>query len=164
MPRRHQSGFTLIELLITVAIIAIVAAISTMAFLTGIQRARQKRTVNDMRQIAQAWEARAADAHTYTVAGYDFPETQISYTDLNSALAPTYTRNLPQYDSWGTRFEYAVGTDREYAVRSAGKDKKFQGPEYEAGETTDADCDIVYANGAFITFPVAVKSNNAATP
>ncbi len=158
MPRRRQSGFTLIELLITVAIIAIVAAISTVAFLTGIERARQKRTVSDMRLIAQAWETRAADIHAYTVAGYDFPETQIAYDDLNSALAPTYARTLPQYDAWGVRFEYAVGTDREYAIRSGGRDKKFEGTKYESGETTDADCDIVYANGAFITFPVAVKS------
>lgn len=163
MQRRRQSGFTLIELLIVVAIIAIIAAIATMTFLTSIERARQKRTVNDMRQIAAAWEARAADTHSYAAAGYEFPGTGIAWEDLNTALAPTYTRSLPRYDSWGKGFEYALGGDREYAIRSGGKDRQFDGDTYTPGETTEADCDIVYSNGSFITFPVAVKQTTTPT-
>ena len=69
MIKRNQKGFTLIELLIVVAIIGILAAIAIPNLLTAMQRAKQKRTMADMRTIATAWEARATDINTYNAAG-----------------------------------------------------------------------------------------------
>ncbi|MDQ3282447.1 MAG: type II secretion system protein GspG [Acidobacteriota bacterium] len=157
MNRERSRGFTLLELLVVVAIIAIIAAIATMAYLSAIERARQKRTVNDMRIIATAWEARASETSSYTAAGYAFPGTSVAYETLLTALTPTYTRKLPRTDAWGRPLEFAVGEGKEYAIRSMGRDGKVEGGEYTPGETTEPDCDIIYANGAFVTFPVAVK-------
>lgn len=159
MRHRRERGFTLIELLVVVAIIAILAAIAMMVYLTSIDRARQRRTVADMRAIAGAWEARASEMQSYGVAGYQFPDTSVAYDDLHSALSPTYSRNLPKTDGWGRPFEFAIGAGpKQYAIRSAGRDGSMEETEYTAGEVDHFDCDIIYANGAFITFPVAVKS------
>lgn len=158
MRLRRERGFTLIELLVVVAIIAIIASIATMAFVTGVDRARQKRTLNDMRQIASAWEARAADTQTYVVAGYDFPETDVPHASLQSALVPTYTNQLPVVDGWKRQFEFAQGTGpKEYALRSAGRDGRFDDGAVTPGPTYESDCDIIYANGSFVTYPEALK-------
>ncbi|MGB3563967.1 MAG: prepilin-type N-terminal cleavage/methylation domain-containing protein, partial [Thermoanaerobaculia bacterium] len=53
--RRSQKGFTLIELLIVVAIIGIIAAILIPNLLDALQKAKQKRTVGDIRSIGTAW-------------------------------------------------------------------------------------------------------------
>src|SRR3989442_2085943 len=65
---RTQRGFTLIELVIVVAIIGILAAIAIPNLLTAMQRARQKRSMADMRTIATAWESRATETNNYTAA------------------------------------------------------------------------------------------------
>lgn len=160
MRHRRERGFTLIELLVVVAIIAILAAIAIMAYLTSIDRARQRRTVADIRTIAVAWESRASEMQSYGIAGYQFPQTAVTYEDLRGALSPTYSRVLPRSDGWGRPFEFAVGNGpKQYAIRSAGRDGAMESTEYTAGEVDDPDCDIIYANGSFITYPVAAKSN-----
>ncbi|MEO8035925.1 MAG: prepilin-type N-terminal cleavage/methylation domain-containing protein, partial [Acidobacteriota bacterium] len=67
--RHKEKGFTLIELLIVVAIIGILAAIAIPNLLTALQRAKQKRTLADIRSIATAWEARSTDLGKYNAAG-----------------------------------------------------------------------------------------------
>jgi general secretion pathway protein G len=156
-----RGGFTLVELLVTVAIIAIVASIALISYLSAITRARQKRTMTDMRQIAQAWEARAADTRSYVVAGagYTYPATPYTFSTLRGVLEPTYIRGLPQFDGWGRPFQFAVDPDPEariYAIRSAGRDGVWES-EYAPGITEDPDCDIVYANGAFVTYPSTLQ-------
>ncbi|HYI13562.1 MAG TPA: prepilin-type N-terminal cleavage/methylation domain-containing protein [Thermoanaerobaculia bacterium] len=161
---RDERGFTLIELLVVVAIIGIIAAIATVAFITGVDRARQKRTLNDMRQIATAWEARATDTQTYVIAGYSFPETEVPFERLHSALVPTYTAHMPKLDGWKRPFAFANGNgSKEYAIRSAGSDGVFETAEVTPGVTYESDCDIIYANGAFVTYPEAVKPPATAT-
>jgi general secretion pathway protein G len=158
MVRRRERGFTLIELLIVVAIIALISAIAMVAYFTAVDRARQKRTISDMRTIASAWEARASEMQSYVVAGYAFPETEATYEQLSEALVPTYTRAVTRRDGWGRPYQFATGAGpKEYAIRSAGRDGLFEEGEYVAGDTDNPDCDIVYANGGFITYPVAVK-------
>jgi type II secretion system protein G len=160
MSHRRERGFTLIELLVVVAIIAILAAISIMAYLNSVDRARQRRTVADIRTIAVAWESRASEMQSYGIAGYEFPGTPVPYERLHTALSPTYSRILPQVDGWGRPFEFAVGNGpKEYAIRSAGRDGIMDATtEIVAGEVDNPDCDIIYGNGSFITYPVAIKS------
>src|SRR5204863_8921356 len=64
-PTRRSSD---LELLIVVAIIGILAAIAIPNLLTAMQRARQKRSMADMRTIATAWESRATETNNYTAA------------------------------------------------------------------------------------------------
>jgi len=161
MRRRNRGGFTIVELLVVIAIIAILMAIATVAYLAALDRTRLKRTVADMRSIALAWEARAADTNSYTAAGLDYPTSAaLEYKDFRVLLQPTYLRTVPQYDSWGRRFEFAATSDpREYFIRAAGRDGRFDDPPaYTPGETSDPDCDIVYANGAFVQFPGVAQS------
>jgi type II secretion system protein G len=154
-----RRGFTLIELLVVVAIIGVLAAIAIINFRAGLERARQKRTMADMRTIAQAWEAKGAETHGYNAAGFNYPANPVTQSQLDTLLVPTYAKSLPLKDGWGR--DFAFGLDQAiggpaattYAIRSRGADGTFDGTTYTAGPMSSFDCDIVYANGAFVTFP-----------
>ena len=59
--RNRQRGFTLIELLIVVAIIGIIAAILIPNLIDALQKAKQKRTMADIRNIGTAWMSWVTD-------------------------------------------------------------------------------------------------------
>jgi general secretion pathway protein G len=158
MRRLRRAGFTLIELLVVVAIIGIIATIAAIAYLTAMDRARQKRTMADIRLIAEAWEARASDTQSYLIAGYTFPSADLTYDELQAGLSPTYARQLPQYDGWGRPYEFGAGPDLKlYGVRSPGRDGAYESGTYEQGETSSPDCDIVYGGGNFVRYPAGVQ-------
>jgi type II secretion system protein G len=160
MQQRRESGFTLLELLIVVGIIGILAGIAVVAYFIAIDRARQKRTVNDMRTIASAWEARATDTHSYAAGGYTFPDTVVTAGQLNASLSPTYIREIPRYDGWNRAYEFAISANaKEYGIRSLGRDGVVDGTEYTMGETPNSDCDIIFANGSFVTYPSVAQGN-----
>jgi type II secretion system protein G len=156
--RRALRGFTLIELMVVVAIIAIIAAIATTAYIAAIDRTRQKKTVNDIRQIATAWESRASDVNLYTVSGaaFTFPATVVAFEDLNRVLVPTYSQRLPMYDGWGHLYDYGVAAPKQYGIRSKGRDGAVDAT-IVPGETDRIDCDIIFANGAFVTYPASMQ-------
>ena len=66
--RTTPRGFTLIELLIVVAIIGIIVAISFVNMINAIQRAKQKRSMADIKSLSSALEAYAADLNFYPAA------------------------------------------------------------------------------------------------
>lgn len=142
-----------------VGIVGIIAAIGVMSYFMAIDRARQKRTVNDIRSIATAWEARATDMHSYSAAGYTYPAVPMSAASLRGMLIPTYTREFPLYDGWLRPLDFAVSADgKEYAVRSRGRDGVAEGTSYTSGQTDNPDCDIVYATGGFVTYPSVAQT------
>jgi general secretion pathway protein G len=165
MKIRDSRGFTLIELLVVVAIIGIIAALSVTNYLSAVQRARQKRTMADMKTIAGAWESRAVDVRAYNAAGLAVPSQPITYPQILNMLAPTYIKQIPQYDAWNRPLSFttdaAVGSSSlaaEYAIRSAGRDGVFS-PTYDAITTTNYDCDIVFAGGKFVQYPEGVQAH-----
>ncbi len=164
---RSKKGFTLIELLIVVAIIGIIVAIAIPNLLNAIQRAKQKRTMGDMRTIGTAAEAYAVDTNRYpAAAGYSIP-TSLSMpgttinagNNLQKALSPTYIKLIPMKDGWDSYFMY--GTDvnfNDYIIVSAGKDGTVTTTETTIeGPTTDFNADIVFVDGQFMQFPDGIQ-------
>jgi type II secretion system protein G len=159
---RKQKGFTLIELLIVVAIIGILAAIAIPNLLNAMGRARQKRTMADMRTIATAWEARATDLNRYDAAGANisWPATNSDVNSMTGLITPTYIRKIPLYDGWGSLF--AIGyTPESYAIQSYGDDKTKNFTATTANQaitTNNFDCDIIISEGNFVMYPEGIQN------
>src|SRR4051794_34746996 len=81
-----------VVVLLLVAVLGIVAAIAIPNFLTATQRAKQRRTMADIRSLAAAVEAYASDNNEY-------PATV-------APLSPKYIKTVPSKDGWGRDFEY----------------------------------------------------------
>ncbi len=126
MTRRR--GFTLIELLIVVAIIGIIVAIAIVNMINAIQRAKQKRSMGDMKSLATAVEAYATDQNYYpAAAGFTLPVGPLAADqhDRNGpdSLSPTYLRVVPLVDGWSSYFTYGTSPARsDFALCSAGAD------------------------------------------
>ncbi len=141
--------------LVLVAIVGILAAIAIPNLLTAQQRARQKRTMADMRVIAVALETYGIDHLQEEYPPGEFAES------LGPYLQPKYMKVLPGLDGWGTGIRYSPLPNRGYMIRSAGADKTFEGSsldQYAEGATSNFDCDIVFANGKFVQYPEGVQS------
>ncbi|MBK9063462.1 MAG: prepilin-type N-terminal cleavage/methylation domain-containing protein [Acidobacteria bacterium] len=163
--KRNQKGFTLIELLIVVAIIGIIVAIAIPNLLNAIQRAKQKRTMGDMRSAGTAAEAYAVDFNHYpAAAGYSLP-TGITFgsmtfntggvgTSFSGQVTPTYIRVLPMTDGWQSYFFYAT-TGQLYGIASGGKNGATESA--IGGETTDFNNDIIFVNGQFVQYPAGAQ-------
>jgi len=159
---RKSRGFTLIELLIVVAIIGILAAIAVPNLLNALGRARQKRTMADMRTIATAWEARATDLSGYSAAGANisWPTIGSDVSDVTSLLTPTYVRKIPLYDGWATRFQVGY-TNTNYAISSYGADRVLSFTTTSVTQvvtTNNFDCDIIISGGNFVVYPEGIQN------
>ena len=156
---RRQKGFTLIELLIVVAIIGIIAAIAIPNLLNAINRSRQKRTMADIRTCGTAAEAYAVDWSFYP-NNNDTDEAII--TTWGPLIAPIYVKKTPQADGWRNPI-YVRSQSRFYTIGSGGRDKVFESDLgsslYDRVPTNDMDCDIVYSNGTFRSYPEGVQTD-----
>ncbi|MBL8112694.1 MAG: prepilin-type N-terminal cleavage/methylation domain-containing protein [Acidobacteria bacterium] len=156
---KNRKGFTLIELLIVVAIIGIIVAIAIPNLLNAIQRAKQKKTMGDMRSIGTAAESYAVDYNRYPAAAASIagtPSAAITATVTNS-LEPTYIKKLPTLDGWSSPLLYGVFLNNsEYVIFSAGRNGATSA--YSGGPTTDFNADIVFTNGQFVQYPEGAQN------
>jgi type II secretion system protein G len=159
----RDRGFTLIELLIVVTIIGIIVAISIFNLLNAIERARQRRTMGDMRTLALAIEAYSTDKNRYPPAaaftlpsGLTIPTKTLGIT--RDYLTPTYIKIVPMVDGWASWFNYDVSTEgTDYMIRSCGRDGLPESsPSY--GPTTNFNADIIFSNGVFVQYPDSVQN------
>ena len=162
---RNRKGFTLIELLIVVAIIGIIVAIAIPNLLNAIQRAKQRRTMGDIRTSATAVEAYAVDMNRYppSAGSYDLPVGLTAATTVGANMykyvSPTYVKAIPLTDGWNSWFNYATDSNGTvYAFLSGAKDGTCMAVTgTPIGPTTDFNADIVYANGSFLQWPEGVQ-------
>jgi len=109
---KQRKGFTLIEMLAVTVIIGILAALFIPQFITSIQKAKQKGTMQDMNGIAKSIIDYITDV------GYA-PEqsgAMVAGSTFLEDLTPFYMKAIPMIDQWGTAFNVYCGT----AVDSAG--------------------------------------------
>jgi prepilin-type N-terminal cleavage/methylation domain-containing protein len=166
--RNRQKGFTLIELLIVVAIIGIIAALLIPNFLDALQKAKQKRTVADMRNTGTAMFSWLTDQVGAAAAGATATEvdlstgygTALTAADITSLLVPQYLQSVPDKDGWKNTYSFWMNTanvlaQTVLAVRSDGRDGTSSADKYTVAgfEPTDYDQDIVWADGFFVRWP-----------
>ena len=173
--RNRQRGFTLIELLIVVAIIGIIAALLIPNFLDALQKAKQKRTVADVRNTGTAMFSWLTDQVGAAAAGatneVDLGDygTEITHANLKKELVSTYLQEVPKLDGWKNDYEYYLNVanplaPKVMAIRSFGRNTKSEQDSYTVTNfaPTDYDQDIVWADGFMVRWPEGVKK--AAAP
>ena len=179
LKRNRQRGFTLIELLIVVAIIGIIAAILIPNLIDALQKAKQKRTMSDLRSGGTAWMSWLTDQVGAASAGAQkkYPagdQAPLSYTALYSYLRPTdtffYMQDVPQLDGWKYPLVFGQGANlllsNYMGIYAACRDTEFESG-VAPGNTftvftflaTDYNQDIVWADGYFVRYPSGFGRN-----
>jgi general secretion pathway protein G len=136
----------------------IVAAIFIPNFLEALQRAKQKRTMVDLRTWGAVLEGYRLD-HDGSVPAVGSVEELAGALDLDAAEIP------PTTDGWQHPLRYACwsiegegGGCDTYRMASAGRDGVFEAEDlavYAPGTfgLTDYDGDLVVQDGAFVRYP-----------
>ena len=183
LKRNRQRGFTLIELLIVVAIIGIIAAILIPNLLDALQKAKQKRTISDVRNTGTAWMSWLTDQVGAASAGQSvFKGTlhtvTVTYAEIYKYLRPSntffYMQEVPERDGWTQPIAYRrasnllwSSTMSIYAPCRDGAWNATGGPSKDIAVygfmSTDYDQDIVWADGYFVLWPEGTKRTPAGT-
>jgi len=132
-----------------IAILGIIAAIAIPNFLNAVQRAKQKRTMSTMTEVATILEDRYQQKK-------ELPEVRSmeEFVGVFGAAGERVRR-----DGWNNEFRIAVTPDG-YAIASAGKDGVFSEKlleAYKPARTVEFNADIVLRDGEWIVAPDGVK-------
>ncbi len=176
---RYRKGFTLIELLIVVAIIGIIASILIPNLIDALQKAKQKRTVAEMRNLGSAWMNWLTDQIAAGSAGQNIYDAStldiVTLAELRGYLRPSdnffYTNQVAAEDGWGFSLQYCLNSvlqqDNVIMICSPGRNGAFGENPTGAGQCcsggvtwqvgnfigTDYDQDMVWADGQLIRYP-----------
>jgi general secretion pathway protein G len=142
-------GFSVTELLIVVAIIGLIATIVTPNLITSIQRARQTRSMADLKILG-----RAVSLYEQDFANCPIEPSLISAESLQAALNP-YLGDFDATDGWRRPFMY-VSDGRDYTLLSYALDGVASLP-YTVGPIHRLEDDIIMSNGVFVQWPEGVQ-------
>lgn len=135
---RQQRGFSLIEVLAVVATIGVIATIVVPLLLQAYERARQRRTLADLRSIAVANGTYRVDNNAY--AG--------SFADM----VPVFMSPVPPVDAWGTAWTYSGGGGT-YTLTSLGRDGAAGPAPPSPWYDEPFEADLVVIDGVFTQAP-----------
>jgi type II secretory pathway pseudopilin PulG len=149
--------------LLLAALIGALAWIAVPNLLLAKNRSNQKRTMADMRTLAQALEARATDTHSFGLIATDRkmqvavgdlrPLRRVRHSELERALVPRYVKSVPRYDGWEHELDVRISANT-YVVRSLGSDGRAETDRYTPNKTTFRfEDDVVFSEGTFIQYP-----------
>ncbi len=133
-----------------IAMAGIIAAIAVPNFLMAVQRAKQKRTMADMKAVASSIEQ-------YRQVNNRLPEGG-TVGEIASAI-----HSNVKVDAWGNEMRY-VSNGQNYWILSAGKDGQFEhtfASEYKESATRNYDADIVMLNGEWLEAPEAAVGDRS---
>jgi general secretion pathway protein G len=134
----------------------IAAAIVIPNFIEALHKAKQKRTMADLRSVGVGLELYRAE--------YGGLPAIDSYDELEAILIPEPLAGVPPTDAWDNPFRYECTAPggptgcTSYRLASPGRDGEYELPslaEYdpEPFGTSDYDRDIVYGDGVFVRYP-----------
>jgi len=134
---------------VAVAILGIVTAIAIPNLLNAVQRAKQKRTMSEMTEIATMLENRYRETKR-------LPEVR-SMEEFVGVFGASGER--VRRDGWNNQFRIEV-TAEGYAIASAGKDGVFSEGSlgaYKPARTANFNADIVMRDGEWVVVPEGVR-------
>ncbi len=169
---RRQNGFSIVELLLVVLIIGLIASIMIPNLIDALHKAKQRRTMGELRLIGTAWMswltdqagASAAGAQQlYKVDGFNALEYGEIYGYLHPSDTFFYMQAVPENDAWGSHLTFYLNsnplTDNQLLLCAAARDNVYEtcdgtkdipiGPFL----ATDFDQDIVWADGFLVRWP-----------
>jgi len=125
----RRKGFTLVEILVVVAIMGILATVTTLAVTRHMDKGRDSATKETIRVLKVA-------VNTYYIDTGRYPASLsgLLRDDGSTGWKGPYIEREPQ-DGWGRAFRYTAAADGGYEIRSGGKDDRF-----------DSEDDITGAN------------------
>lgn len=174
---RNSRGFSIVEILIVVAIIGLLASIMVPNLVDAMHKAKQKRSMVDMRSTGMAWLSWVTDQVGAASAGqsktYDYGGMAVvNYADLAARLRPSntffYMEEVPETDGWQQAYQFRqnvnMGASNIVLICSRGRDKLFDvcatNPiPVESFISTNYDTDIVWADGFFVRWPEGLSNN-----
>ncbi len=174
--RKLTSGFTIVELLIVIVVIAILAAISVVAY-TGVQaRARDSQRMQDIKTITKALEMYYVDNGGYP-GGLCSPSESCaintgwsntndgSWENLEDALVPEYISELPSDPNPTTGSSPISGNTYGYAYFATRSNSNYCGSSnyqaYILVYTLESSPQQNTLNGACTDNPVGPYSNKS---
>ena len=148
-----------------VPVLGVVSALVIPNFLDALHKAKQKRTMIDMRTTGTAVMSWVVDREDSTLPpGWTVGQT-LSPDQLATQLVPEYLDSVPPTDGWGYDFVIeVVGEDVKSSgflrISSPGRDGFFNPQQGEgAFDSFDYDRDIVWQDGFFSSYPAGVAGS-----